>query len=143
MSGACFADFSPGTKVTLMQTPDSNSTWAVWSPNGCVTGQNCQVVMNGNQPVTATFPYAHMAKVTSSGQRYDTLAGAFANAAGTDAILARDVIFIEDLTITGNKAINLLGGQDAWYNPLNADTVLQGGVTVQTGSLTVDKLVIK
>jgi hypothetical protein len=28
-------------------------------------------------------------------------------------------------------------------NPLNADTVLQGSLTVQKGSLSVDKLVIK
>jgi hypothetical protein len=93
--------------------------------------------------VTATFPYAHMAKVNSSGQRYDTLADTLSHAAGTDTILARDVTFNEYLTISGNKTVTLLGGRDAWYNPLNADTVLQGSLTVQSGSLTVDKLVIK
>ncbi len=142
MSGTCYADFSPGTTVTLMQSPDSGSTSAIWSPTGCVTGQNCQVVMNGNQPVTATFPYAYMAKVNSSGMRYDTLAGALINAAGTDTILSRDVTFIENLTLSG-KAITLDGGLSAWYLTQNAWTTLQGGLTIQSGSLTVDKLVIK
>jgi len=137
----CYADFSPGTTVTLSQSPDSNSTYAVWPPAGCVTGQNCQVVMNGATNVTAIFPYAYMAKVNSSGNRFDTLAEALTGAQAADTILARDVTFPGDLTI--NKIINLTGGLSAWYLPLNAWTTLQGKLSIQSGSLTVDKLVVK
>ena len=42
MSGTCFADFSPGTTVTLSQTPDTNSTWATWSPAGCGTNETAR-----------------------------------------------------------------------------------------------------
>jgi hypothetical protein len=143
MSGTCSADFYPGSTVTLMQSPDSNSTWAVWSYPNCGTNQNCQVVMNGAKNVTATFAYAHMAKVFSTGNRlYDTLADAQSHTKGTDTILARDVTFGEDLTLIG-KIITLTGGLSPWCLPQNAWTTLHGRLTLQSGSMTVDKLVIK
>jgi hypothetical protein len=138
----CSAEFSPGTTVTLKQSPDSNSTYAVWSHPGCVTGQECLVVMDGIKNVTATFPYAYMAKVNSTTHRFDSLTDALADAGTTDTILARDVIFSGDLTI--NKIITLIGGHSPWYLPQNAWTTLSGGkLTIQSGSLTVDKLLIR
>lgn len=143
MSGTCFADFAPGTTVTLSQTPDSNSTWATWSPVGCGTNVDCTVVMNGDKPVTATFAYAYMAKVNSTGSRYDTLAQAYGNAATIDTILARDVTFTENLTLNGGKAITFDGGLSTSYAPQNAWTTLQGILTLGTGSLVTDRLIIK
>jgi hypothetical protein len=143
MSGTCFADFAAGTTVTLMQTPDSNSILATWSPAGCGTNENCQVVMNGDKPVTATFPYAYMAKVNSSGSRVDTLVEAYSGAAASDTILARDVTFTGDLTLNGGKAITLDGGLSTSYTPQNAWTTLQGILTLGTGTLTVDRLIVK
>jgi hypothetical protein len=98
--------------------------------------------MNGAKNVTATFPYAHMAKVNSSSRLCDTLAEAVTWAAPTDTILARDVTFGENLTIS-SKAVTLLGGRNAWYQPLNAWTNLQGILSIRGGSLTVERLVIK
>lgn len=143
MSGICAADFTAGTTVTLMQTPDSNSTLATWSPPGCGTNPNCQVVMNGDQPVTATFPYAYMARVNSSGARYDTLGQAYTSASGTDTIFSRDVIFTENLSLGSGKAITLIGGMSTSYVPQNAWTTLQGTLTLQTGSLVTDRLIVK
>jgi hypothetical protein len=143
MSGTCFADFSPGTTVTLSQTPDTNSTWATWSPVGCGTNEDCTVVMNGDKLVTATFPYAYMAKVNSTGSRYDTLAQAYGNAATSDTIYARDVTFTGNLTLGSGKAITLEGGMSTSYAPQNAWTTLDGILTLGTGSLTTDRLIIK
>jgi hypothetical protein len=142
ISGVCHADFSSGTTVTLTQSPDPDSTWATWSYDNCGTNQNCPVTMDDNRKVTATFPYAHMATVNSTGIRYDSLAEALTSAKEMDTILSRDVTFIENLTLSG-KAITLDGGVSAWYKPQNAWTTLQGMLTIQSGSLTVDKLVIK
>jgi hypothetical protein len=143
MSGVCSAGFYPGTIVTLYQTPDTNSIGPTWTASGCATGENCAVVMSsGPQGVTATFLYVAMAKVNSSGIRYETLAGALANTLVTDTILARDVTFVEPLTIIG-KTITLDGGLSGLYLPQNAWTTLQGILTIQSGSLTVDGLVVK
>jgi hypothetical protein len=96
--------------------------------------------MDDDQQVTVTFPYAHKAKVSS--HLCDTLAEALTYVSPTDTILARDVTFGENLTISG-KSLTLLGGRDAWYQPINALTTLQGILTIQGGSLTVDKLTVK
>ena len=143
MSGTCLADFAAGTTVTLMQAPDSNSTLATWSPAGCGTNENCQVVMNGDKPMTATFPYAYMTKVNSSGSRFDTLTQACSGAAASDTILARDVTFTENLTLNGGKAIILNGGLSTTYIPQDAWTTLQGILTLGTGSLVTDRLIVK
>ena len=142
MTGYCSAAFVPGITVTLYQSPDSNSTHASWTGPCTPSGNDCTVTMDGAKDVTATFPYAHMAKDNSSGLLYDTMAEALLHAAATDTILARDVTFGEDMTIVG-KIITLSGGLSPWYLPQNAWTTLSGKLTVQSGQLTVDRLVVK
>jgi hypothetical protein len=141
--GTCYADFSPGTTLTLIQSPDSNSTYASWTGPCTPSGNDCTVTMDGVRNVIATFPYAYMAKLNSSGGRYDTLIEALSNAAATDTILARDVTFTGGLTLMG-KNITLSGGLSPWYLSQNAWTTLSGGsLTVQSGLLVVDRIVIK
>jgi hypothetical protein len=139
-TGNCFADFVPGQTITLLQAPDADSAGAAWSQPQCVTGRNCQVVLDANQQVTATFAYAHMARVATSGLLYDTLAQAYGAAAGTDTILARGKTFSENVTLDGGKVITLSGGLSASYAPQNDWTTLQGVLTIKNGSLTVDRL---
>jgi len=145
MSGNCQADFTSGTNATLLQTPDNNSTWATWSGSVpiCGTGQNCTVLMDGNKNVTATFPYSSMAKVNSTNQGYESLNLSYVNAGPVDTIYGRAVTFTENFTLSSSKAVTLLGGRDAWFMPLNAWTGLQGILTIQNGSLAVERLAIR
>ncbi len=144
MTGTCQADFTAGTNVTLNQTPDADSIWATWSGSvqGCGTNQSCQVAMNSDRSVTVTFPYSFMARVSSTNQGFESLATAYGNAGAVDTIYCRAVAFAENVTLGNSKAITLLGGRDAWYQPLNAWTVLQG-LTIQGGSLVADHLEIR
>lgn len=143
MSGTCQADFPSGTSVNLTQSPDSDSTWATWSVPGCGTNLSCAVLMNSAKNITVTFPYSPMAKVNSTSYRCDSLNLAYGNAGLVDTIYGRSVTFPENFTLNGNKAITLLGGRDAWYQPLNSLSTLQGMLTIQRGSLTVEKLAIR
>src|SRR5512134_1086471 len=52
-STTCSANFAPGTVVTLTATPQSGATFAGWS--GACSGTACQVTMDANRAVTATF----------------------------------------------------------------------------------------
>jgi len=143
MSGNCQADFSSGTSVNLTQSHDSDSTWATWSVPGCGTNLSCAVLMNGVKNVTVTFPYSPMAKVNSTSYRCDSLALAYGNAATVDIIYGRAVTFPENFTLSGGKAVTLLGGRDPWYQTQDAWTTLQGILAIQGGSLSVERLVIK
>jgi hypothetical protein len=62
--------FSAGTPVTLTATPDANSVFSGWS-GGCTgTASTCQVTMNANVSVNATFtlkPYTITASAGTGG----------------------------------------------------------------------------
>ena len=47
--------FSPGTPVTLTASPNANSVFSNWSGGCSGTTTTCQVTMNSNVSVTATF----------------------------------------------------------------------------------------
>jgi hypothetical protein len=143
MSGVCQADFASGTTVTLSQTPDSDSVEGTWSLLGCGANPGCQFAMNSSMNVTVIFPYSPMAKVNSTSYSCDSLALAYGNAAALDTIFGRAVTFAENFTLGGVKAITLLGGRDAWYQPQNAWTTLQGMLTIQSGFLTLENLAIR
>ncbi|SKA15982.1 hypothetical protein SAMN02745119_02906 [Trichlorobacter thiogenes] len=141
----CSAEFTPGSSVTLTQTPDSNTQWGSWSAAGCASNQNCAVGVNSPLVDTAiTFPYAAMATI-NLGSGFESLMLAYGAAAATDTIKARAVVFpAENLLLNAGKKITLLGGLDAYYLPLVGQfSTLSGTLTVGTGSLTIDRLIIK
>lgn len=51
----CTESYASGTSVTLTATPASGSTFTGWSGGGCSGTGTCQIVMNANTTVTATF----------------------------------------------------------------------------------------
>jgi phospholipase C len=52
----CTASFTPGTSVTLTETPAANSTFASWAGSGCSgTNSTCGLTLNTSEQVTATF----------------------------------------------------------------------------------------
>ena len=53
--GACAAKYVAGTKVTLVASAASGSTFASWSGGGCSGTGSCEVTINANTTVTATF----------------------------------------------------------------------------------------
>jgi Fe-S cluster biogenesis protein NfuA len=53
-SSTCTANFAPGTVVTLTATPQSGSTFVGWG-GACSGAGSCQVTMDANRAVTATF----------------------------------------------------------------------------------------
>ncbi len=143
MSGTCQADFTSGTNVNLYQTPDADSTWAAWTASDCGSNQGCQVLMNGVQNVTVTFPYSFMARVGSSSQGCESLTQAYGYAGPLDTIYGRACTFTEDVVLSESKEVVLLGGRDAWYQPQDDWTILQGKLTIQRGKLKVERLMIR
>lgn len=140
----CSHDFVAGSTVTLSQTPDSNTQMATWGAPGCGSAATCTVVLNTPKGTDVTFPYSSMAKI-NLGDGYESLTQAYVNAAVSDTIKARAVTFpLEDLLLNSGKTITLLGGLDAYYIAQTGQySTLSGKLTVGTGSLTVDKLIIK
>jgi Divergent InlB B-repeat domain len=51
----CSHDYEEGTAVVLTATPVAGSTFAGWSGGGCSGTAPCQIAVNGDTDVTATF----------------------------------------------------------------------------------------
>jgi len=150
-TGTCSATFDSGSNVTLAAAADANSTFSGWSGGGCSGTDGCSFAINTNTTVYGYFSGAYKAKI-SGGNGYDTLTLAQNDPAASGAtILARELHnastltvepFTENLTVT--KALTIKGGYDAGFNS-NAGlySTLSGILTISSGSLTVENLVVK
>ena len=86
--------FSAGTQVTLTATPNANSTFGGWSGACSGTAATCQVTMNSNLSVTATFNLKTYTITASAGT-----GGAISPAGGVSVQSGANQLF----TITPNS----------------------------------------
>lgn len=132
-----------GITANLAATPNAISTFGGWS-GACsnLTG-NCPVTMTTARSVTATFNKAPKAKIGAT--PYESLNLAYLGAAASDSIiLALDTELTESLNMDSGKLITLIGGYRADYSGKSGlPTVLKGVLTIGSGSLTVEGLVVK
>lgn len=141
-SGTCAAYYDAVTPVTLIASPDVNSTFGGWSVVGCSDPTGCSITVAEERTVSAGFAGAWKAKV-SGGNGYDTLQDAHNDPAAAGAtVLAREVLFNENLAIA--KALTLKGGYNADYSSnAGAFSTLTGSLTIGSGSLTAENLIIR
>lgn len=142
-SGICAVNYNLGALVSLLATPSGASTFGTWT--GCATssGTTCEIVMDDSKRVTATFNSPNKVKILN-GSSYPTIADAYTAAtSGAKIQLAQDT-FIEDLSLNINKDVTISGG---WYADFHDVTglpsYLQGLLTIASGSLTVENLIVK
>jgi len=141
-SGNCNGVFNVGTPVILYATPDQISLFTSWDNNCVVSSGNCNLTMNNDKSVTATFTLAPKAMIGAVG--YDSLNYAYSGAAATATMLVLGSEHIENLTMDGGKYITVKGGYKADYlGKGDLPTVLKGVLTIGTGSLTVDGVTIR
>jgi hypothetical protein len=86
--------------------------------------------------------YADKALIGSTNY-YLSLTDAYAAASSGSTIKTRGIEFAEDLLCGQSKGIILDGGYDSAYLNYTGYTVLRGKLTVQSGSITVNRLIIR
>jgi hypothetical protein len=135
--------FAADTKVTLTGTPDSDST-LVWGGDCEVLNGKCSITMNGARSATASFNYVQTVRILGSASPFTLIGDAYAGLpGGGGTIQARVHEFTETLNL--NRSINaiLKGGYDTAYSGNSGLTTVKGKVTVASGRLTVENLIIK
>lgn len=143
LSGVCSADVTAGSTIILMPLANAGSTFAGWSGDcsGSGTG-NCSINMVADHSATATFSIIPKALVNNT--PFGTLTDAYAaiNVIGT--ISSQALIFNENLILNKGSSVTLLGGYDSAYSSTRTGyTVLNGTLTINSGRLVVDRLIIK
>jgi hypothetical protein len=142
-TGACTANFTSGTAISLVAGPDSDSLFAGWS-GACAGSGSCGFTINADTSVTATFDYVRPAR-TSATSYFDTLSAASAAlplpTGGT--IQARQFTFLESQDLNRSIPVFLSGGFNPAYSANSGYTTIQGDLTVTLGSLTADRVIIR
>ncbi len=137
-STTCTTSYPSGTGLILMATTGTNFIFNGWS-GACSGTGNCLLTINGVTSVTATFTEADKARIGTV--PYASLTAAFAKAA-SGQIKARAIEFIESLSVALPTIFK--GGWNAEFGSNSGSfTTLKGTLTIRTGSLTVEGLVIR
>jgi hypothetical protein len=56
----CSNSYTAGTTVTITAAADGNSTFTGWSGGGCSGTSSCDIIMNSDKNIIATFTKKHI-----------------------------------------------------------------------------------
>jgi len=142
-SGTCTARYPENSTVKLSATPGSISQFGGWVDACTNPSGDCTVTMTADRAATAAFILAPKAKIGLTG--YDSLAAAYAAAGTTDTILVLDTEMPDaGFTLNHGKVITLKGGYRNDYSGRSGlPSTLRGVLSISTGSLTLENLVVR
>jgi hypothetical protein len=141
-AGPCSALYNLNTAVRLTANTDTNYVFGGWSGAGTGTGNTRDINMDNDKGVTATF-YVPLAKILETGIGYPFIHDAYAVVNPGETIQAREHEFIEDLTLNRGIPLILKGGYDITYSGNSGYSTIDGTVTVGTGALTLEGIIVK
>uniref|UniRef100_A0A831U2N0 Choice-of-anchor D domain-containing protein n=1 Tax=Geobacter metallireducens TaxID=28232 RepID=A0A831U2N0_GEOME len=143
-AGTCETTVDAGTSLLLRAFTDSLSLFSGWQGSCTNVSGDCSLTMDGDRSVTAVFTLdAPIRLAGQTPQYFATLAAAYAAAGTTSTIEARGRDYNENFTLNRNVSLIFRGGLDNSFNPTSGSSVLKGVLTIGSGSLVVDKLVIQ
>jgi hypothetical protein len=146
ISGTCTSQFVSGTSVTLIATPNNSSTklsyFSSWTGCSSVNSNSCTIDLSALKSVTATFSSYSPTHITGTSNYYSSFQTAYNNTGSTGTIETQEIEITGNLSASSDKALTINGGYNATYSGRSGYTVMKGALTVGSGSLVVDNLVI-
>lgn len=136
----CTTAFLSGEQVTLLPAPDQYSLFNSWAGTACtVTGTQCQVTLDSDASVTATFDPAAS---QLSGTFYPSVQDAYNHAVSGNIIYSWDYAFSDGLICDQARDVTILGGYDKIYSTVTGTTRLLSPMIIRAGSVKVKNLAI-
>jgi hypothetical protein len=141
LPGTCTALFEEGLQVTLTASPSAGSVFAGWAGSCTNSTGDCYLDMDANKDVTSTFIYWPV-RIYGSPANYLSLQAAHNAATNNNIIQMQGGILVESPILDRPTAVAVKGGYDNDFNVATGITTLQGTLTLRTGTVTVDGLII-
>ena len=143
----CSTTQATGMNVILSATSDSTSLFSGWSLGSCPGTDPCSITLNSNTSVTGTFVSMPPVRVETLGYPttyHSTIQDAFNNAHAYSAIRLQSGA-IDDINPTFSQifSITILGGYNAGFITQTDYSYLQGIFTIISGSVTIERLIVK
>ncbi len=137
------ASYPDSTSLRLTAIPENGSGFGSWGGDCSGTDTSCSLSMFNGHTASASFfvnDYVRLGALTTP---YGTLNHAYAAAHPGDHIKGLGRVFTEDLTLDRNLSVTLQGGYVAGFGSRSGSTTLSGRLTISSGSLVVDQLIIR
>jgi hypothetical protein len=143
----CSATLPYESEITLYATTDPTSLFSGWSIGTCPGTGPCKVTVDETKNVTGTFVTMPPISVETSGYvttYHSTFQDALAHAHANSAIrLQAGLIYDINPSYSLPFSITLLGGYNAGFITQADYSYLQGIFTINSGSASIDRLVVK
>lgn len=135
--------FGSSDTVTLTAT-GSNSSFSSWSGDYVSVSNPGSITMNANKAVTATFsPGAATVKIDNDSTAYYSINSALAAPLQDATIRATATGFTENVTMQNSHTLTLKGGySDNSFSSQTGYSSINGSLTVSSGTLVVDRVVV-
>jgi hypothetical protein len=141
------AQYMAGSLVTLTASADSGSSFSGWR-GACSGTAPCNIQIGGDREVVAVFTNTatgNPGPVQLNNQYFALLQDAYSslqvNAAAV--IFANALAVTENLVFDRDIAVTLKGGYDNGFGTSNGQTVLKGTLTITSGSVIMENIVIQ
>jgi len=135
----CSVSSSSGTSFALYAIPSMLFDFAGWSGGGC-SSDPCQLALNGNTTVTATFTPQLLLQRVGSATPYMSFSSAYSDASNGSEIRARDAIINGDVHLNRDMSVTLKGGYADGFTTINGFTTIQGKLSINQGSVRVSNI---
>lgn len=137
--------FTPGSVVNLHAEATEYSLFSNWLGACDGTNPDCVLTMDNDRNLTVIFAkdIEHMAWIDGTVNYFAAIQLAYDDALSHAIIKAWGTDFVENLTCNGSKDLILKGGYDMLYASNYGYTTLKGNLVIQSGSLTIERLVIQ
>jgi len=141
----CSADYPFGVSVILTANPAWYSQFSGWT--GCVSDSNsCQVAMDADRAVSASFTTISQPVIVYGDQGYDTLALAVSSLTKESSIMGRmsyNSSPFEPLLFNQGYTINLIGGYSDFWDTTDGTTNIKGSITISSGRVNVNGIKVR
>lgn len=144
----CSNSFHPGDQISLTATPySSDFIFDGWFGDCNAATGTCDLMLNQNRQVTATFIAKDRVLLIDNGYAYGRSSPAAAyggNLYGTTpTIKMQAATFIGNLALDKDVAVVLEGGYNNTFQSNPGWSVINGTVTIRSGSLTIDRVILQ
>lgn len=144
-SGSCSSDFIKNSTISLIPLPSVGSSFFGWS-GVCSGSGNCSVVVDSGKSAAATFSiYNPIVMLDGQPPSYFTaLSSAYATTKPASAVTmnAQEGDYDENLVMNNTVNVTFKGGFENTFITSSGYSRLRGNLTIASGSLTIDKLII-
>jgi uncharacterized repeat protein (TIGR02543 family) len=139
----CSGFFDYSSIVSLTAYQDDNFIFVGWTNNCTASGNNCNVTIDRDQAVSATFNHVQPVRIMETLVEYPRIHDAYLLLGAGGTIQARQVELTENLILDRGIAVTLEGGYNTAYTSSSGHTTLHGSLTVISGSLSLENLSIR